>query len=76
MLLLLLLFILAVAGVCLIAAGLCTAAARTLLAGTAALTRRNVTVLAVSAASLAATGILTSSAAQPVLCFVCFALFL
>ena len=74
--LLLLPFALAVAGVSLIAADLCAAAARTLLTGTAALARRNVPVLAVSAASLAATGILASSAAQPVLCFVCFALFL
>ena len=86
--LLLLPFALAVAGVSLIAAGLCptasAAAARALraaaqpdgLAGTAALARRNVPVLAVSVASSAATGILASSAAQPVLCFVCFALFL
>ena len=84
--LLLLLFVLAVAGVSLIAAGLCptasAAAARTLLAAalpalaeTAAFARRNVPILAVSAASSAATGIL-ASAAQPVLCFVCFALFL
>ena len=84
--LLLLLFVLAVAGVSLITAGLCPtasaaaarallAAAQSALAGTAAFAHRNVHVLAVSAASSAGAGIL-ASAAQPVLCFVCFALFL
>ena len=83
---LLLLFVLAVAGVSLIAAGLSPtasaaaarallAAAQSALAGTAAFARRNVHVLAVSAASSSGAGIL-ASAAQPVLCFVCFALFL